>query len=426
MKRIPLSVQTTAPPPTQRTGPPIDSGWALRRLADAPHRLFFFLGAANLVLASLWWCLLLVSRSAGMSSQLPGAGAAAAMHPLVMMFGFFPFFIFGFGLTAGTRWLNVTNPPLRAYLLPALGMGAAMAAFMLATFVGPIASAITLLLYAACFAWLWKLLLSMVLASRADDKVHAWLLVGSLGAALFTLAASIVAISLDLDWRPLVRAAGIWAFLVPLFCTVCHRMLPFFTASALPDTAMWRPWWLLFVMVAGALLHGIADFAGAQRWVWLVDLPLAGACFAMVWRWGLMQSLRNRLLAMLHLSFVWLSIAYTLSAIQSLLLLAGLAVLGSAPLHAVTIGFLASISLAMVTRVTCGHSGRTLAADNLTWAVFLVFQSTTVARVAAEVFPPYYSALVTLAAVIWLGCFALWCARNAPIYLRARADGKPG
>ena len=58
---------------------------------------------------------------------------------------------------------------------------------------------------------------------------------------------------------------------------------------------------------------------------------------------------------------------------------------------------LASIALAMVTRVTCGHSGRTLAADNITWWVFLIFQTTTLLRVAAEVFPAYYSGLVFLA-----------------------------
>lgn len=422
MKTIALAVQARPVP----QHPPADTGWSLRKLLDAPHRLFFFSGLVNLVFASAWWCLLLASRLPGSAGLLPGGGAVSVMHPLVMIFAFFPFFIFGFSFTAGPRWLHVAAQGLRSYLPPAIGMGVSVPAFLIATFAGTALQVACLVAYLVCFARLWQLFLSMVLASRADDKVHAWLLVAGLGAALLILVAGIAGIGLERDLRPLVRAAGIWAFLVPLFCAVCHRMLPFFTASALPDTFLWRPWWLLIILQCGAWLHGTMDYADAHRWIWLVDLPLAMACFAMVWRWGLLQSLRNRLLAMLHLSFVWLSIGYALSALQSLLLVAGVNALGSAPLHAVTIGFLASIALAMVTRVTCGHSGRTLAADNITWWVFLIFQTTTLLRVAAEVFPAYYSGLVFLAAALWLACFGVWAVRNLPTYLRARADGMPG
>ena len=179
-------------------------------------------------------------------------------------------------------------------------------------------------------------------------------------------------------------------------------------------------------MVGGAYLHGLLEYFSATRWLWLVDGQMAFIGFTMVWRWGLLQSLRNRLLAMLHLSFVWLAIGYTLSFVQSIAAHAGLAVLGLGPMHAVSIGFLASIAIAMVTRVTCGHSGRTLAADGVTWSLFLVFQSAAVARVAAEVFPAYYADFIAFASVIWFACFGVWVWRNAPIYLSPRADGVAG
>ena len=89
-------------------------------------------------------------------------------------------------------------------------------------------------------------------------------------------------------------------------------------------------------------------------------------------RWGFAQSLSNRLLGMLHLGFVWYAIAFAIAGVHALLLLAGAAGLGYAPLHAFTVGFASSLVMAMVTRVTCGHSGRMLAADTPTWRLFML------------------------------------------------------
>jgi len=80
--------------------------------------------------------------------------------------------------------------------------------------------------------------------------------------------------------------------------------------------------------------------------------------------------------------------------------------------------------MAMVTRVTCGHSGRTLAADALTWRLFVLLQLTAVVRVAAGIGAgPVWLAV---AGLMWIGAFVPWCAKYAPVYWRARADGRPG
>lgn len=399
---------------------------SLRRLADAPHRLFFFLGTVNLVAASIWWFTAMLLRTVQPDLLAAMHGLSAQLHPLVMVYGFFPFFIFGFAFTAGPRWLQMAPPTPRDYLLPGIGMGLAFVALFPAMFAGDSAVVFALTLYTCCAGLLWLRFSALIAGSRVTDKVHARVVQLSLAVGGGTLIVAILGLSIGTDWRDLVRSAGIWGFLVPLFCAVCHRMLPFFTASALESSFLWRPWWLLAAMVAGSWLHGLFEFFGAVRWLWLIDGPMAFIGFTMVWRWGLMQSLRNRLLAMLHLSFVWLAIAYTLSFIQALLAHAGVAALGLGPLHAVSIGFLASIAIAMVTRVTCGHSGRMLAADKVTWGLFLVFQLAAVARIAAEAFPSNYPSLIVIAAGIWLACFGVWVWRNAPIYLTPRQDGMPG
>ena len=399
---------------------------SLRRLADAPHRLFFFLGNLSLITASIWWLGVLVLRQTASGWLASAAGISSHLHPLIMIYGFFPFFIFGFSFTAGPRWLQMPPPARRDYLLPGVGMGAAFFMLYPAMSVSDGAVVFVLALYAVCAGLLWLRFSVLIAKSRTMDKVHARLVQLSLAVGGITLLYAVAGLTGGHDWRDVARSAGIWGFLVPLFCTVCHRMLPFFTASALDSYFLWRPWWLLGAMVAGSWLHGMLEYSGASRWLWIIDGPMAFVCFTMVWRWGLIQSLRNRLLAMLHLSFIWLAIAYTLSFVQALLAHSGISVLGLGPMHAVSIGFLASITIAMVTRVTCGHSGRTLAADKITWGLFLAFQLATISRVAAEAFPAYYAGLIVIASAIWCTCFGIWVWRNARIYLAPREDGMPG
>lgn len=116
-------------------------------------------------------------------------------------------------------------------------------------------------------------------------------------------------------------------------------------------------------------------------------------------RLTLVQSLRIRLLAMLHIGFTWLGLALLLAGIARLAdsSYGATTALGLAATHAYTMGFLGSTMFAMVTRVSCGHSGRTVG----------------VSPVAA-------------AAVGWAGVCAAWAARCASWYGRPRLDGRPG
>ena len=61
---------------------------------------------------------------------------------------------------------------------------------------------------------------------------------------------------------------------------------------------------------------------------------------------GLVQSLKIRLLAMLHVGFMWLGVAYGLDAASAGLQAVGHVGLGLAPLHALSMGFLGGILLA--------------------------------------------------------------------------------
>jgi uncharacterized protein involved in response to NO len=100
-------------------------------------------------------------------------------------------------------------------------------------------------------------------------------------------------------------------------------------------------------------------------------LPVTVLLLWLALRWGVVQSLKIRMLAMLHAGFLWLGLAYALSALSHALMATtgGELSLGLAPMHALTMGYLGATLLAMATRVSSGHSGRSLAADNTAWAM---------------------------------------------------------
>jgi uncharacterized protein involved in response to NO len=184
---------------------------------------------------------------------------------------------------------------------------------------------------------------------------------------------------------------------------------------------------VLPVVLAGSIGHGLLDLAGARTLLFLVDLPMAAIVLYLTVRWGLRRALSVPLVAMLHLSLLCLALALILYGLQSAALLGGQSVLGLAPLHALTIGYFSAMVIGMASRVSLGHSGRALVADQLTWFCFLGLLVTAGVRIAGElpVVSTFGWALIPLAAVMWLGCFVLWARRYAPMYLQPGKDEGP-
>jgi uncharacterized protein involved in response to NO len=81
--------------------------------------------------------------------------------------------------------------------------------------------------------------------------------------------------------------------------------------------------------------------------------------------------------------------------------------------------------VAMVTRVTQGHSGRPLEMGGIAWLTFGLLQLVALARIYAEVAAdaPLWLAF---AAFGWIVAFLPWILRSLWIYATPRIDGKPG
>ena len=390
----------------------------------APHRVMFLGGALQAVFPLLWWLPELARRYGFIGDG--GSAAAPWTHAFLLIYGFFPFFIFGFLFTTYPAWLNGPKVPRAWYVSAFLPLAAGVALFYGGLAVGKPLLLAGVALMLAGWGVALTALLRVFFAVAHPDKRHpaatsialalGWLGMAAYGAGLATDSPAL----LNASW-----VAGIWLFLLPVFLVVSHRMIPFFSSCVLENYVMVRPYWLLWAMLAAAFGHGVLALAGEGSYLWLCDLPLAAAALYLSYAWGFWRSFRVRLLAVLHVSFLWLGAALVLYSLQGLLRLP----LGLAPLHALTIGYFSAMVIAMASRVTLGHSGRPLVADDVTWRLFLGFQAAAAVRVAADVPPlagPASPYLYLASAAIWLVCFIPWAVKYGPMYWRPRVDGKSG
>ena len=402
-------------------------------LSAAPHRSLFLVGALQGVVTLLWWTLDLMGRY-GMVGNAPAWSMAPIWaHAFLMVYGFFPFFIFGFLFTTFPNWMNGEKIKPHHFLATCLFMAGGVILFYMGLFAGKglLATGIVLMLTGWGIAIM--ALLQVLFNTQAQDKRHARVASIAFIFGWLGMAAYLVWLLTDhwvfLDFS---RQAGIWFFLLPILLTVSHRMIPFFSSRVLENYVIVRPYALLWLMLACSAGHGLLQLMGMPQYTWWVDLPLAGCALYLSWAWGLLRSFSVSLLAVLHISFAWLSVAMLLFAMQSLMMWLndGERIwFGLAPLHALAIGYFASMVLGMASRVTIGHSGRPLMLDHFTWLLFLGFQTATLFRILADIIPvasTVASMLYLFAATVWLICFTLWAARFAPIYWRPRIDGKPG
>src|SRR5574343_285310 len=389
------------------------SVWA--RLDSVPHRAFFLAGVLAAISQGLWWALVWL-----LAPQQ--AYAAVPVHGLMTPLAVFPLFMQGFVFTAGPRWLNVADgTPKRGNLLQAAlaltGIWLALAGFMRGG-AWPLPGLLLMVAQWAGSCWRWA---AICHRSQVADRLHGVaVLLAMLGGLAAMLAACGWVASSNDAWWGAARHGLFWCFLLPVFLTVSHRMLPFLTQAALPGHAPWRPARLLHGWLAGCVLLAAANLAGWQQLEVVLALLMAASLAYTSARWGLRASLQNRLLAMLHFSFVWLVPALLLQAAAVL----GWPV-GAAPVHALGLGFAGTMLMAFVTRVSLGHSGRPLQADNGFVALYVLLHAVAVLRVGLAL-AGSHAGWLAVTSLAWLAVLLAWALRVMPMYLQPRLDGKAG
>lgn len=380
------------------------------RLAFRP---FFLAGSLFAMVAIPLW----IGAWTGLWSGLQPTGGWLAWHRHEMLFGFAMAIVAGFLLTAGQTWTG--QPGVSGNRLMALAMVWLLA--RLGWLFGlPVALLIPLdLLFLLGVTGLMARMLWVVRQKRNYPIIAVLSLM--LGADVLVLCG--VALGDDGLQRQGVLA-GLW-LVAALMAIIGGRVIPFFTQRGLGRTEAVKPWlWLDVALLLGtgliAVLYAVGVALVPHALLGVLFLAVAAGHLLRLARWYDAGIWRVPLLWSLHLAMLWLVVAAVGLALWNF----GVLVNSSAALHALSVGSMSGLILAMIARVTLGHTGRPLQLPPGIVGAFVLFNLGAASRVFLATEWPM--AGLWLAAACWALAFALYAWRYAPMLVRARVDGHPG
>ena len=370
-------------------------------------RPFFLFGAAYAgAMIPLW--LAVFSGEA----SLPTAFAPRDWHVHEMLFGYVSAVIAGFLLTAIPNWtgrLPIQGAPL------AVLFSAWFAGRLATTFSSFIGWQIALLVDAAFLLLLAGAVAREIMAGRKWNNLK---VVG-----IITLLALVnVAFHVESHLHGLAEystRAGI-GLIVTLVCVIGGRIVPSFTRNWLARREPGR------LPIPFGRFDAIAMAVGACAMMAWVVVPsgrlVAGALGAAgllhlvrLVRWAGYRTFSDRLVLILLVAYAFVPVGFFLTALASVDL-----VVPSAGIHAWTGGAIGSMTIAVMTRASLGHTGQALSASIPTQAIYAAIVVAVLARICAALDPAYSISLLIIAAVAWTAGFFGFVFAYAPLLCRSR------
>ena len=347
--------------------------------------------------------------------QLPTRFDPLAWHVHEMLFGFVMAAVAGFLLTAIPNWTG--RLPVRGYPL------AALAGLWL---LGRLACLISADL-PAWLAVLADLAFPTALLAVAAREIIAgrnWRnLPMTAPLALFIIADLLMhleslgfAVPTGLGWRLAVGAP------IVLISVIGGRIIPSFTRNWLfkrKSPRLPSPQDMLDT-AAVALLA-----AALILWAFLPDHRVTGALLiaaallnaVRLGRWAGIASWPEPLLFILHIGYGWVAVGTALLGLS----IFNIGVPVASAIHALTAGATAVMILAVMPRVTLGHTGRELTANRATVAVFVLINAAAIARVCASWHTEFMTILLLVAGACWIAAFGLFELVYGPMLLTRRS-----
>lgn len=381
-------------------------------LLSGGFRLFFLAGALQAALMIALW----VPWFLGFM-HVPTALPPLAWHQHELLFGFVPAVIAGFLLTAVPNWTGrkgLTGLPLLFLFLLWL---AGRLAISLSEEIGPAVATVASVAFLPVLALL--VLRELVAAkNRRNYKIVA---------VLGVLTAAQVAFHYELQRFGSADIADRLAIgaIILLIAIVGGRIIPAFTGNWLKAT---KPGRLPIAFDRFDLATMIISGGALLLWPVAARMPqVAALCgvamlaagvlqLARQLRWCPERTLREPLVTILHVAFLFVPLGFLLTGASLLIEDPGMR---SAGIHAWTSGAIGTMTLAVMTRATRGHAGQALRAPRSTVLVIYVpVVTAALARVVAAMMPAQTMILLPLAGLLWIVAFLGFAILYAPMILR--------
>ncbi|MGV3665897.1 MAG: NnrS family protein [Leptospira bouyouniensis] len=135
--------------------------------------------------------------------------------------------------------------------------------------------------------------------------------------------------------------------------------------------------------------------------------------------WKPWKSYQKPILWILYLGYFWICFGFLLYSLSEVNLFPV-----SSAIHSLTVGGLGLFIYGMITRVSLGHTGRSIVASPLTTFAYVLLNLSVLIRVFLPVFNQYKYAYY-LSGFGWMICFLLFLIQYTVILFSKRPDGKP-
>ena len=372
----------------------------------------FFLGAG------LWATVAMVLWIGIVSGlwQFANAYGAVAWHAHEFLFGYVSAVLTGFLLTAIPNWtgrLPLQGSPLLALCL----LWAAGRVAMLATDqIGVVAAAAVDCAYLPTLA---AVILREIIVGRNWRNLKVTILV-----VLLALANVLFQVEVLVRGAPDYGLRLGTAAIVGLIMLVGGRITPSFThnwltraGSAKLPASLDRFDMTAIAIAGGALLSWIAAPGWRGTAVLLIFAAVAQA--ARLGRWAGERAWREPIVFILHVGYAFVPLGAL--ALGAAILWPAI-IAPTAALHAWTTGAMGTMTLALMTRATLGHTGRSVSAPSSTKVIYGAVLCAAMARVAAPLLPGMYYEALTAAAIGWIVAFGGFVIVYGPMLLRPGAS----
>jgi len=383
------------------------------RLAFRP---LFLGGTLFSVIAISWWAYFWLNPFNWMPH-----GGPVWWHGHEMLFGFGAAIVVGFLLTAVQSWtgvIGIRGKPLAALALTWLtgrlliAFGSALPVWLIAA--GDIAYllfATIAMAYPVIKAKQWNNLMfvPMVFTLTLLNAVSHW---------------AVITEQPQLAMQALHGTIMLFTLIISV---LGGRVIPAFTANTMGCPKAQPIKWLEKVSIISIILLiilafiGFANIPSALLLVASIIAALANGLRFL--RWGIQHSWSVPLLWSLHVAYAFVPMGFILLALHS----AGFMDNVSAALHSFTVGSIGGLILAMISRVTLGHTGRPLTPHALVTFAYVFIFSAAIIRVVVSAWLPeiaYWG--IGIAAGLWGLAYTIYLYFYGPMLVTTRADGRPG
>ncbi len=341
-------------------------------------------------------------------------------HLHEMLFGFVAATLTGFLLTAIPNWTG--RLPLQG--APLLGLVGLWIAGRAALAVSAVIGAWPAALIDVAF-----LLVVVVVALREIITGRNWRNLPIVAAVTLFLCGNIL---IHAEALELIETTGLGqrlsiATIVALISLVGGRVVPSFTRNWLVKQGASRLPASFGIVDRATLLITLLALA---VWVVLPDGALTGGLIALaalasgvrLARWQGWATSAEPLVWVLHLGYFWIPAGLALLALSEW----WPALPPSGALHALTAGAIGTMTVAVMSRATLGHTGRALHAGAGLAIAYGLISLAAATRIISAAVESDALPLLWIAAASWIGAFAIYLAICGPMLLFQRPDGKEG